>query len=198
MDILQEPIFSKPSIPLRQDWVKVPSLPSPPPLPLSFHSDLLAWFIWWKEFYAGLRLWWYPYTVTFSPRQMFPSHNTLMFIPKSPYKHIKWWLHVYASHRRQKWRGRWHGCRGRRVDEEGEEERRRQTDGDVGHMLRPADDTGMTWRSKGRSGQRGIDHSKCCNEWYSEVNGTWAPQLIKLGIFLPFFVVFSIFSEHDV
>lgn len=88
------------------------SLPLIPPLPLFFRSDLLAWFIWWKEFYAGLWRWWYPYTVTFSPRQMFHSQNTVMFIPKSPYKHIKWWLHAYAGRCRQKWQGQWHGCWG--------------------------------------------------------------------------------------
>lgn len=46
---------------------------------------------------------------------------------------------------------------GWRVDEEGKKERSRETDqptrqtqGGVGHMLTPADDTRMTWRSKGR------------------------------------------------
>lgn len=34
----------------------------------------------------------------------------------------------------------------------GRKERSRQRDGDVRHMLTPADDTRMTWRSKGRQG----------------------------------------------
>lgn len=45
---------------------------------------------------------------------------------------------------------------GWRADKEGKKERSRETDrptrqtqGGVGHMLTPADDTGMTWRSKG-------------------------------------------------
>lgn len=50
--------------------------------------------------------------------------------------------------------------RGRRHESRGAEEWRSglsdrtgtQTEGGVGHMLAPADDTGMTWRSKGRLG----------------------------------------------
>lgn len=119
------PSFTKCSIPLRQDWVNVPPLPLAlliPPLPLLFRSDLLPWFIWWKEFCTGLWLWWYPYTVTFSPRQMFLSQNTVTFIPKSPYKHIKWSQHVYVDHGWQKWQGQRHECWGGwRADEEGKE-----------------------------------------------------------------------------
>lgn len=42
------------------------------------------------------------------------------------------------------------GVGGWRGDEEGGEEESRQTDRDVRHMLGPADDTLVTWRSKGR------------------------------------------------
>lgn len=82
------------------------------------------------------------------PRQMFLSQNTVTFIPKSPHKHIKWTLHVYVGRGRQTWQGQWQECR---VKEAGKEWSG-QTDRDVRHMLTPADDTRMTWRSKGRPG----------------------------------------------
>lgn len=58
----------------RQDWVNIPPL----------HSDLLV-------IYLMERIQWRAEisTVTFYPHQMF-SENTIMFIPKSPCKHIKW------------------------------------------------------------------------------------------------------------
>lgn len=58
---------------------------------------------------------------------------------------------------------------GWRTDKEGKEEKKRQTDEDVRHMLTPADDTRMTWRSEGRSRpERGCNSHKCCNGWYFE------------------------------
>lgn len=89
------------SIPLRHDWVN-------PPLSTGFTVTGLPWFIWWKEFCAGLWPWWYPYTVTFSPRQMFLSQNMVTLIPKSPYKHIGWSQHVpmpTASRQQRRWPG---------------------------------------------------------------------------------------------
>ncbi len=41
---------------------------------------------------------------------------------------------------------------GWRADEEGKDGKRGQNDEGVGHMLTPADDTGMNRRSKGRLG----------------------------------------------
>lgn len=150
---------SAPFLSGRIELTPLPSLSSLP-CPSCFHRDLPPWFIWWKEFCAGPWLWWYPYTVTFSPRQMFVSQNTVTFIPKSPYKRIKWSQHVLRARRpigvtgTATWRlGDW------RSGKDNKEERSRQTEWPmrqtvegVGHMLTPADDIRMTWRSKGRSG----------------------------------------------
>lgn len=101
-----------------------------------------------------------------SPHQMFLHLNTVMFIPKSPRKRIKWSQHVYVHQGWQKWRQKWQEHWGW----EGEEGQKQWTEGGVGHMCMPADDSGLTCRSKGRTGGRkGVDNShKSCNVWYFE------------------------------
>lgn len=208
------PSFTKCSIPLRQDWVNVPPLPLAlliPPLPLPFRSDLLPWFIWWKEFCTGLWLWWYPYTVTFSPRQMFLSQNTVTFIPKSPYKHIKWSQHVYVDRGWQKWRGQRHECWG--AGEQTRRARNREADrqtyrqdgqkevSDIcsGQLMTPGWPAGV----RGDRGQKRVDNShKCCNGRYFEFNSL--PGSARLHWFIisyhftqnfPFYMLFWFSAE---
>jgi len=166
----RNPSFTKHSVSLRQDWVNVPLFPLLiPPLPLPLCRDLLAWFIWWKEFCTELWLWWYPYTVTFSPHQMFFSQNMVMITPKSPDKHIKWSLRVYAGYGRHKWHHQWHECwglEGRQGGNGREEQTERETEiSDIcSHQLTTP---GWPGGVRGDRGHIGADNShKCCNGWY--------------------------------
>lgn len=168
-----------------------PSHPLIPPLPLPFRSGLQSWFIWWKEFCTGLWLWWYPYTVTFSPRQMFLSQNMLMFNLKSPYKHIKWSQHVFVDHGWQRRRGT-----ATRVLGAGEQTRRarkreaeRQTVRQDRHKevsdicSRQLMTPGWPGGVRGAWGQKRVDNShKCCNGWYFEFNSV--PGSVCLNWFI--------------
>lgn len=118
-----------------------------------------------------------------SPHQMFLSQNTVMFIPKSPCKRIKWSLHVYAGRGRQKWQQRWHEFWGRA--KKGEADRQtKMSDTCSRQLMTPGWPGGV----RGDRGQKGVDNShKCCNGWYFELSSFWGPECLTWFIVKPEF-----------
>lgn len=110
---------------------------------------------------------------------MFLTHNTVMLIPKSPYKHIRWSQHVYVDRSWQKWRGRRHESRG--AGEQTRRPRNREADWATRQTDRQKEVLDICSRQlmtpawpgavRGDWGQKGVDNShKCCNGWYFEFN----------------------------
>lgn len=95
---------------------------------------------------------------------MFLSQNMVTLIPKSPYKHIEWSQHVSrwtAADRSDgdgdtRVSGAGGGLAGRGgVERSRNRDRPRESEGGVGHMLAPADDTAVTRWRRGETGGRG-------------------------------------------
>lgn len=121
-----------------------------------------------------------------------------MFIPKSPYKHIKWSLHVYVGHGRQKWQGQWHECWGLE-SRQGEQGREKQTERQTTEVSDICSRQLMTpgWPGgvRGDWGPKGVDNShKCCNGWYFKFNSFPGSDLLYPILFTQNFLFTCFFD----
>lgn len=154
------PSFTKCSIPLRQDWVNATPFPLIPPLPLLF-SQRLAALIYLMEgiLRRALALVVSLYCNLFPPPDVRLSEhgNIHPQIPVQTYQVVATCLRArrpIGVTGTATWRlGDWRSGKDNKEDRSRQTEwPMRQTVEGVGHMLTPADDIRMTWRSKGRSG----------------------------------------------
>lgn len=127
---------------------------------------------------------------------MFLSQNMVTLIPKSPYKHIEWSQHVSrwtAADRSDgdgdtcvlRGAGGGDGWQKGGAERSRNRDRPRESEGGVGHMLAPADDTTVTRRRRGETGGRSRLITPTSDVTADEFNSLPGSDLLNPAVFSP-------------